>query len=43
MARLIEEEGLKEVLVRNGRVHVQAFTWRAVGPQWLEIYREVRA
>lgn len=43
MARLIEEGGLRDVLVRNGRAQVQAFTWRAVGPQWLGIYREARA
>ena len=43
MASLIEEGGLRETLVCNGRAHVQAFTWRAVGPQWLGIYREARA
>lgn len=43
MARLIEEDGLKETLVRNGRDHVKNFTWDKVRAIWLSTYQEAMA
>ncbi len=43
MARLIEDDDLRRRLIRNGRDHVQAFTWERVGRQWLDLYREALA
>jgi glycosyltransferase involved in cell wall biosynthesis len=40
MARLIEDDDLRQRLIRNGREHVQAFTWERVGRQWIDLYRE---
>ncbi|MDP2835153.1 MAG: glycosyltransferase family 4 protein [Pseudomonadota bacterium] len=40
MARLIEDENLRQKLIRNGRDHVRAFTWARVGAQWLDSYHE---
>jgi glycosyltransferase involved in cell wall biosynthesis len=43
MMQLIEDDNLRELLVRNGNDYVKAFTWERVGAQWLDIYREVVA
>jgi len=40
MARLIEDNDLRNTLIRNGHDYMQAFTWEQVGPQWLDTYRE---
>lgn len=38
MARLIEDDGLRRALIRNGRDEVRAFTWEQVRNQWFAIY-----
>jgi len=43
MARLIEDEDLRQFLVSNGLGYVRAFTWERVGGQWLDTYREALA
>ncbi len=43
MAQLIEDDNLRATLIRNGRDHVQSFTWERVASQWLGTYREVLA
>lgn len=43
MARLIEDAGLREALVRNGLEFVRAFTWEKVRAQWFAVYREAMA
>lgn len=43
MARLIENDALRQKLIRNGLEHVQTFTWERVGRQWLDLYREALA
>jgi glycosyltransferase involved in cell wall biosynthesis len=43
MMRLIEDNDLRETLVRNGRDYVKAFTWERVCAQWLDTYRDALA
>lgn len=41
MARLIEDDHLRQKLVLQGLQLVQSFTWARVGTQWLKTYHEV--
>jgi glycosyltransferase involved in cell wall biosynthesis len=43
MTQLIEDDDLRETLVRNGSDYVKAFTWERVGAQWLDTYRKALA
>ena len=39
VSRLIEDAGLRQSLVHNGREYVQTFAWARVRERWLETYR----
>ncbi len=40
--RLLNQPGLAQTLAKNGREQVSHYSWSAVRPHWLQLYREVR-
>jgi glycosyltransferase involved in cell wall biosynthesis len=39
--RLLEEPGLAERLAGNARARCARFSWSAIGPQWIALYRDL--
>ena len=40
IAQVLDDARLRELLRANGLALARSFSWRTVGPKWIELYRQ---